>query len=312
MQSYPPPSDQTPPGGGSALPPPGGQTPPPGSPPSLPGYEQWARPDPYTPMPGSPGIIPASPLTPPPPPASGQTLWPTVSATGAPVIQTLPPPTQAPRRSLTWLWIIALVVVFLAGLGLGDVIGTLTATPKANSTTNRSAPSVSTTVSNTSTTATVATGSTATTSSPTATPASSSSSSTANSSGSVHHKVGEAVTFNNTWQITLNSVQTSPGQGFDQPQAGDQYLLLDITLLNVSNDEQEVAADFNFTLRDTEGREIQMAFVSFASPPPTGKVEPQQKIRGTLVYEVPQSQHDFVLSFSDIMQSGQLFWDIHV
>ncbi|RAQ96594.1 hypothetical protein A4R35_13690 [Thermogemmatispora tikiterensis] len=227
------------------------------------------------------------------------------------MILTPPSPAQASRRNLTWLWIIALVVVFLAGLGLGDVIGTLTAAPKANSTTNRSAPSASTAVSNTSTTVTVATGNTTTGSSPTATPVSSSSSSTS-SSGSVHHKVGEVVTFNNTWQITLNSVQTSPGQGFDQPNAGDQYLLLDVTLQNVSNDEQEVAADFNFTLRDTEGREIQMTFVSFASPPPTGKVEPQQKIRGTLAYEVPQNQHDFVLSFSDIMQSGQLFWDIHV
>jgi hypothetical protein len=311
MQPYPPP-DQTPPGGGSAPPPSAGQTPPPGSSPSLPGYEQWARPDPYTPMSGAPGIVPASPLTPPPPPGSGQTLWPTVPTAGVPVIQTPPSAAQASRRNLTWLWIIALVVVFLAGLGLGDVIGTLTAAPKASSTTNRSAPSASTTVGNTSTTATVATGNTTTGSSPTATPVSSSSSSTSSSSGSVHHKVGEAVNFNNTWQITLNSVQTSPGQGFDQPKAGDQYLLLDVTLQNVSNDEQEVAADFNFTLRDTEGREIQMAFVGFVSPPPTGKVEPQQKIRGTLAYEVPQSQHDFVLSFSDIMQSGQLFWDIHV
>lgn len=124
--------------------------------------------------------------------------------------------------------------------------------------------------------------------------------------------MGETVTFNSIWQITVNSVQTSPGQGFDQPKAGDQYLLLDVTLVNISNSEQEVASSFNFTLRDTEGREIEMAFVDFASPPPSGKVEPQQKIRGTLPYEVPQSQHDFVLSFTDIMQSGQLFWDIHV
>ncbi|WP_162179611.1 hypothetical protein [Thermogemmatispora carboxidivorans] len=38
-----------------------------------------------------------------------------------------------------------------------------------------------------------------------------------------------------------------------------------MTLVNISDSEQEVAASFNFTLRDTEGREIEMAFVDFAS-----------------------------------------------
>lgn len=128
----------------------------------------------------------------------------------------------------------------------------------------------------------------------------------------IHHGIGEAVNFNDIWQITLNSVETLPGQGEDQPKAGDQYLLLDVTLVNVSNDEQVVSASLNFTLRDSDGREIEMTIVGFGDLPPSGKVEPEQKIRGTLAYEVPLAQHDFVLSFSDIMQSGQVFWDIHV
>ncbi|WP_052891303.1 hypothetical protein [Thermogemmatispora carboxidivorans] len=224
MQSYPsPPPDQTPPGGGSVPPPAMGQTPLPGNSPSLPGYDQWGRSDPYATTAGSSGIVPASPLTPPPPPGPGQTFWPTVPTAGGPLVQVPPSPSQAPRRSLTWLWIIALVVVFLAGLGLGDVIGTLTAAPKTTSTANRSTPSTtSTALSSTDATATAAaaasSSSTTAESSPTATPTSSSSSSTTSSSSSVHHKVGETVTFNNVWQITVNSVQTSPGQGFDQPQ----------------------------------------------------------------------------------------------
>ncbi|MBX5449565.1 DUF4352 domain-containing protein [Thermogemmatispora sp.] len=311
MQAYPPPpppSDQVPAGPGAGLPglPAGGQTPIPGGSPSWPSYSQWTPSDPYAPTVGvSSGIVPVPAQGTPPLPGAVQGAW-----SGAPTRKAVSTQTSPLRRSITWLWIVALIVVFLTGLGLGDVIGTLTST----STTANRAPQSTALSGNSSTATGVPISNSAGASQATPAPAatSSSSSSTTSTAGNVHHKVGETVTFNDSWQIRLNSVTTSPGQDFDQPKAGDRYLLIDVTLLNISNNEQEVAASFNFTLRDSEGREIEMTYVSFASPPPSGKVEPQQKIRGTLVYEISQSQQNFVLSFSDLMESGQLFWDIQV
>src|SRR5437879_2715040 len=69
---------------------------------------------------------------------------------------------------------------------------------------------------------------------------------------SKHFKVGETVKVGDTWEITVNSVKTSPGNDMSKPQKG-QYLLLDVTVKNISNKEQDISSLVMFKLTDDTG-----------------------------------------------------------
>lgn len=88
-----------------------------------------------------------------------------------------------------------------------------------------------------------------------------------------HFKVGQTVKVGDTWLVTVRSVKTSSGDQFDQPHAGHTFLLIDISLKNMSSSEQLVSSAANFTLRDSSGQEITETVTTFAPHPPDGKVE---------------------------------------
>nr|BBH94645.1 hypothetical protein KTA_28440 [Thermogemmatispora argillosa] len=128
-----------------------------------------------------------------------------------------------------------------------------------------------------------------------------------------HFKVGQAVKVGDTWLVTVLGTKTSDGDEFSHPKAGHTYLLIDVSLKNLSNSEQEVSSLMNFTLRDSSGQQMDVAIVSSAPKSPDGKVEAGEQIRGTLAYEVPRSEHQYTLAFvSDLLDSGQTIWDITI
>ncbi|GER82472.1 MAG: DUF4352 domain-containing protein [Thermogemmatispora sp.] len=148
------------------------------------------------------------------------------------------------------------------------------------------------------------------------TPAASTSTSKSNGAtapATQHFKVGQVVKVGNTWQVTVLGVKTSSGDEFNQPKAGDTFLLIDVSLKNLSSSEQSVSSVMNFTLRDSSGQQMDFTIVTSAPKTPDGKVEAGGQIRGTLAYEVPLSEHHYTLAFvSDLLESGQTIWDITI
>jgi predicted RecA/RadA family phage recombinase len=128
-----------------------------------------------------------------------------------------------------------------------------------------------------------------------------------------HFKVGQVVKVGDTWQVTVNSVKTSQGDDMDKPQKG-QYLLLDVSVKNISSQEQNISSLANFKLTDDTGISYTEAITALGNPnPPDGKVEAGSPLRGTFTYDVPTSVKKFTFSFEpDIMSSGQTIWDINV
>ncbi len=138
-------------------------------------------------------------------------------------------------------------------------------------------------------------------------------SSTANSTNTQHFKVGDTVKVGDTWQIIVNSVKTDDGGQFSALKSGDTYLVLDISMTNLSSTEQNVSSMLFFTLQDSTGQKYDETIDPNASSTLDGKVEAGSPLRGSLAYEVPSSIHSFVLNFSpDIVGSGQTIWDLHV
>jgi flagellar basal body-associated protein FliL len=129
-------------------------------------------------------------------------------------------------------------------------------------------------------------------------PSSSTSAPTSNPSGQ-HFKVGQVVTVGDTWQVTVNS-------------ANHHYHILDVTLKNISLQEQNVSSALNFSLQDSTGQKYTETILP-SKTPPDGKVEAGSLLRGQLSYEVPTSEKAFTFSFqANVISGGQTIWDIKV
>lgn len=125
-----------------------------------------------------------------------------------------------------------------------------------------------------------------------------------------HFKVGDAVNVGNTYQVTVNSFKTNGGDDVFQPKSGDEYVIVDVTIKNISSQEQDVSSELNFNFNDATGQKYSETIVDNATPP-DGKVEAGALLRGQLAYEVPTSQHQFNLAFqSDAFSSGETLWDL--
>lgn len=136
--------------------------------------------------------------------------------------------------------------------------------------------------------------------------------STSASSSSKHFKAGDQVKVGNTYVVTVNSAKISQGDDVFQPKSGNTFLIVDVSLKNVSSQEQNVSSLLMFTLKDATGQQYNETVTDGATPP-DGKVEAGDTLRGQLSYEVPQAQHSFTLAFqADITSSGQTIWDLSV
>ncbi len=128
-----------------------------------------------------------------------------------------------------------------------------------------------------------------------------------------HNGVGDQVKVGTTWVVTVNSVKTSKGGSFSTPGAGNTYLVVDVTVMNVSSTKQPVSSLLSFTLKDTAGKEYDESIAPDVGTPPDGDVEANNQLKGQLVYEVPTDQKQFNLTFiSDLLGTDQAIWDLSI
>jgi len=129
---------------------------------------------------------------------------------------------------------------------------------------------------------------------------------------SQHFKVGQQVKVGDTFDVTVNSVTKNAGSDLDQPGSGNVYLIVDVTLKNISSAEQDVSSLVQFTLQDATGQKYDETITTFTTPP-DGKVEAGALLRGKIAYPVPSAQHKFTLAFeADITSTGQTTWDLSI
>lgn len=192
-----------------------------------------------------------------------------------------PPPQPPKKKSRLGLWIVLGVIVVLL-LACGGVAVAVTNGAKSVATVVATQVATTTTAQSQSTTA------------PT----------------NQHFKVGQVVKVNDTWQVTINSVKTVNGGEFSTPTAGDTYFIVDVTLKNLSGQEQDVSSALNFSLQDATGQKYTETIL-IGETPPDGKVEANSLLRGQLTYEVPTSQKSFTFNFEpDIVAGDQTVWDL--
>lgn len=92
----------------------------------------------------------------------------------------------------------------------------------------------------------------------------------------------------------MNSVKTNHGDSNYTPKQGSIYLVIDVTVINISGNNQLFASGYYFRLTDSTGQPYDEQFTDFGGPP-EGTIIPNGKLRGQQIYEVPTSEHAFML-----------------
>ncbi len=78
-----------------------------------------------------------------------------------------------------------------------------------------------------------------------------------------HFKLGDTVKVGDTWQVVVNSVKTAPGDQYSSLKQGDVYLLVDVTITNISNKEQTTSSIGDWKLTDVSGQAYSATFFSY-------------------------------------------------
>lgn len=121
--------------------------------------------------------------------------------------------------------------------------------------------------------------------------------------------IGKPVQVGDAWVVTVNSVKTSQGTEFITPKSGDTFLVIDVTLKNISGSVQHASGLLQWSLRDDSGQRMP---VSLIGSDPGGTVTAGNQIRGQLSYEVPVDQHHFLLQFVPDFSGAVAEWDVKV
>ena len=125
-------------------------------------------------------------------------------------------------------------------------------------------------------------------------------------------KIGETAT-NTLWSVTMNSVKEVTSGPYAQPGAGNIFLIVDVTTQNLSSSPQIVSSGASFTLKDTTGQVYSEKFTGIGTPPDNGALQPNDKLRGQISYEVPKSLHDFTFQFQgSMLDASAATWAITV
>ena len=115
--------------------------------------------------------------------------------------------------------------------------------------------------------------------------------------------VGDTAT-NTLWNVTLNSVKEFTSGPYAQPGAGMIFLVVDVTTQNLSSSPQLVSSGASFTLKDATGQVYDEKITGIGVPPDNTALQPNDKLRGQISYEVPKSLHDFTFQFQGGILDG--------
>lgn len=118
-------------------------------------------------------------------------------------------------------------------------------------------------------------------------------------------KIGDVIELND-FRITVNGIRTSNGSQFIKPSEGNEYLYVDATVENISNEEQTVSSVMMFKVVDQDGRAMNQSIVDDANGQLDGTVGAGRKISGEYVVEVPTGATGLELQFDSSLIGNQI------
>ena len=101
------------------------------------------------------------------------------------------------------------------------------------------------------------------------------------------------------------------GDQFNQPNAGFKFLVVDITIENLSATAISVSTLLQMSVKDSSSQKYDvdlMASVASGGTTPDGELAPGEKLRGQVGFQVPANATGLVFVFdADVWGSGKVF-----
>lgn len=116
-------------------------------------------------------------------------------------------------------------------------------------------------------------------------------------------KVGDA-------EVTLHGVRTSAGSQFLTPQAGNVWVLVDVSAHNTGDDPYTLSSLLQTSIRDVEGRNYTLTFTTEQQGSFDGTMPVNGTIRGEVAFEVPSDSRGLQFVFGQALGTDQAFWSI--
>ena len=119
--------------------------------------------------------------------------------------------------------------------------------------------------------------------------------------------VGDTIT-EDGFRITLNSVRTLDEAGFGSSPDNDLYLILDVTIENLEDEETNVSSILSLSLRGSDAYEYDQAIFVETKGSLDGSIRTGGKLRGEIAYDVPALNfYEFTYEHSFFGGSGVTF-----
>ncbi|AFS79203.1 membrane protein [Gottschalkia acidurici 9a] len=99
-------------------------------------------------------------------------------------------------------------------------------------------------------------------------------------------------------QFTVHETRTSKGGDFIKAPEGIKYVYINTTVENTGSEEEAISSVMMFKLVDLEGTSHNIAIVEDAKGQVDGSLGAGRKVKGELVYKVPEDQNEFELEIN--------------
>ncbi|AUM96043.1 TPA: DUF4352 domain-containing protein [Clostridium botulinum] len=122
-------------------------------------------------------------------------------------------------------------------------------------------------------------------------------------------KIGDVVKLKD-FKVTVNKLYKVKGDELSQPQPGNEFIAVDCSVENISNEQQAVSSVMMFKVVDKDGRECEESIGGLTAAKAgqmDGEIGPGRKITGVYVVEVPKGTTGLELEFNgSLLLGGQV------
>lgn len=104
------------------------------------------------------------------------------------------------------------------------------------------------------------------------------------------YSIGEQVAIGDM-ALTVNEVTYPSGDEFTQPDEGNKFVVVDLTLENMGSEAEQVSSMMQMSLKDDTGQTYDidlMASMASGGSTPEGEISPGEKLRGQVGFQVPE------------------------
>jgi len=127
------------------------------------------------------------------------------------------------------------------------------------------------------------------------------------------YQVGDIISMDNTLLIVLGWDQP-PGGDFNPPEEGKKYVAVDVMIANQGERSFSVSPLLQMTLKDSQGRKYNLngkANTASGANPPRGEINPGERIRGKIGYQIPEDAAGLVFVYEQkIIGLGEVSVDL--